>query len=137
MEYTISEQPANSDVQEIRVKLQAYNEPFWEVGEREKFTATLRDGERLVSGIVFAIFGEWLEVDYFWVDDAERSKGLGKRILNETEAFARSRGCGKSWLNTFSFQARPFYEKQGYCVVYTQENYPATNTRYFLEKTLE
>jgi hypothetical protein len=38
------------------------------------------------------------------------------------------------WLDTFSFQARPFYEKLGYEVFGQLEDYPRGHSRYFLQK---
>lgn len=35
-----------------------------------------------------------------------------------------------------SFQAKPFYLKYGYKIVYTQKNYPIINEKYFMEKDL-
>jgi ribosomal protein S18 acetylase RimI-like enzyme len=39
-------------------------------------------------------------------------------------------------LETLNFQAKPFYEKFGYQVVWTQENYPKTGCQYFMVKQL-
>ncbi|MGL4930048.1 MAG: GNAT family N-acetyltransferase, partial [Plesiomonas sp.] len=38
--------------------------------------------------------------------------------------------------DTFSFQARPFYEKQGYRSVMTLTDSPIHHERYYLTKTL-
>jgi hypothetical protein len=46
----------------------------------------------------------------------------------------RARGCIGSFLDTFSFQARPFYEKQGYTVFGRIENFPKGHTRFLLSK---
>ena len=40
------------------------------------------------------------------------------------------------WLDTFSFQARRFYEKLGYVVFGELPDYPAGHSRYFLQKRL-
>jgi hypothetical protein len=53
------------------------------------------------------------------------------------EAEARSRGCVGSYLDTFSFQARPFYEKQGYSLFATIADYPPPHSRFFLSKRFE
>jgi hypothetical protein len=45
-------------------------------------------------------------------------------------------GCHHAWLDTFSFQARPFYEKQGYRVFGVLPDYPTGQTRYFLTREL-
>jgi hypothetical protein len=34
--------------------------------------------------------------------------------MDRAEVHARERGCHSAWLDTFSFQARGFYEKLGY-----------------------
>jgi ribosomal protein S18 acetylase RimI-like enzyme len=38
------------------------------------------------------------------------------------------------WLDTFSFQARGFYEKLGYTVFGEIENHPPGHSRFFLRK---
>ena len=49
---------------------------------------------------------------------------------------AIERGCTNAHLDTFSFQARPFYEKLGYRVFGTLENHPAGHQHYFMTKSL-
>ena len=136
MEFSINEKPKDSDINEIRFRLQEHNAPHWEVDDRHKYVITLKDNDQLVGGIVFNIFGEWLELDFFWIDTEKRNKGYGKELLQKAEEFAHSKGCKMAFLNTFNFQAKPFYEKNGYNVVYTLNNYPITNIRYFMEKIL-
>ena len=65
-----------------------------------------------------------------------QGQGTGRRILIAAEEEALRRGCRYAWLDTFSFQARGFYEKLGYSVFGTLEDYPAGHSRYFLRKTL-
>ena len=50
------------------------------------------------------------------------------------EAEARARGCIGATLGTYDFQARPFYEKQGYEVFGTLEPYPNGHCSYYLRK---
>lgn len=136
MKIEIISDPDDNQIHEIRYRLQEYNDPFWEVKEKYKFVITAREDFRLTGGLVFTIFGQWVELDFFWIDPELRNKGLGQKILREMESFAISKGCLKAFTNTFSFQAKPFYEKMGYQVVYTQEKFPVSNTRYFMEKSL-
>ncbi len=78
----------------------------------------------------------WLMLDGLWVDAALRGRRLGARLLGEAEALARRRGCRAAWLDTFDFQARPFYERQGYRVVAALDGFPPGHTHYRLRKDL-
>jgi len=52
------------------------------------------------------------------------------------EQAARQRGCQYAHLDTFSFQARPFYEDLGYTVFGTLDDYPPGHQRFFMQKAL-
>lgn len=137
MEFTLRERPLEQDINGIRSKLQQYNRQFFEIEDDCCFLIEARmDEGELAGGIVFTVRGEWLNIDFLWVDEAQRGKDVGTKLLAQAEAKARMCGCRKAYLTTFNFQARPFYEKHGYKVVYTQRNYPVTNERYHMEKSL-
>jgi len=70
------------------------------------------------------------------VEDAARGQGLGRRLIGLAEDEARRRGCRHAYLDTTSFQARPFYEKLGYRLWGQLEDFPQGHTRYFLQKAL-
>jgi hypothetical protein len=53
----------------------------------------------------------------------------------QAEAEAIERGCQGAWLDTFSFQARGFYEQIGYTVFGSIEDYPSGHSRFFLKKS--
>jgi GNAT superfamily N-acetyltransferase len=59
---------------------------------------------------------------------------VGSRLIADAEQAARGEGCIGAWLDTFSFQARGFYEKQGYRVVGEIPDHPVGGARYFLSK---
>jgi hypothetical protein len=44
--------------------------------------------------------------------------------------------CKYAYLDTFSFEARPFYEKHGYELFATLDNYPEGYSKHFLKKKL-
>ena len=58
------------------------------------------------------------------------------KVILALEQAARERGCTHAHLDTFSFQARPFYEKLGYEVFSTLDDYPLGPRRFFLKKAL-
>ncbi len=137
MEFKIIENPDVVAVYEIRDRLRAYNKEFWEEKTKVQYSLTACENACLAGGIIFSLFGQWLEIEFFWVDQEFRFRGIGSELLRKTEAFAKDNGCKTSVVNTMSFQAKPFYEKHGYTVKYTQNNYPKTSSRYYLEKSLE
>ena len=68
--------------------------------------------------------------------EALRGHGLGSRLLLAAEDLAVSRGCRGSWLGTFDFQARDFYERHGYGVFATLPGFPPGHTHFHLWKAL-
>ncbi len=137
MDYIFYKEPTQDDTEELRAKLQEYNRQFFEIENEPRYLIEAKDKGKMIGGIVFTVCGQWLEVDFLWVNERQRGKDIGTRLLLEAEAKGKEKGCRRSYLTTFNFQARPFYEKHGYKVVYVQRNYPLTNERYHMEKSLE
>ena len=77
-----------------------------------------------------------LHVDLLFVPEELRGSGIGSQIMRDAEAEARRRECRGVWLDTYSFQARGFYERLGYSVFGMIEDYVPGHTRFFLKKTL-
>ena len=78
----------------------------------------------------------WCFVELFVIPEQFRGNDLGSKILSQAEDIARTRGCTGLWLDTYWFQARPFYEKQGYEVFGALDDYPRGGQRFFLKKSL-
>ena len=76
-------------------------------------------------------------IDSLWVDIKYRGNGLGARLLAEIEKTAKAKGCYLIHLDTFDFQAKEFYEKQGYAVFGVLENCPKGHCRYYFTKKLK
>jgi GNAT superfamily N-acetyltransferase len=97
----------------------------------------LRDDQgQVAGGAVGMSYWGWLFIDLLWVRNDLRHQGWGQRLLQAAEAEARSHSSIGVWLDTFSFQARPFYEANGYEVFGEIENHPAGASRWFLKKRL-
>ena len=90
----------------------------------------------VLGGVLGQLWGGWLQVTYLWVAEAARGAGYGTRLVKEAEAYARFRGAVGITLETYSFQARPFYERLGYEVFSTLSGYPAGHVKFFLRKAL-
>ena len=78
----------------------------------------------------------WLFIELLVLPEAMRGRGLGTALMDQAEAAARSQGCIGVWLDTFSFQARGFYEKRGYAMFGCIDGYPPGQSRYWMKKAL-
>ncbi|MFJ8732478.1 GNAT family N-acetyltransferase [Streptomyces bauhiniae] len=91
----------------------------------------------LAGGLVGHTWAGWLHVTCLWVDARYRGAGLGSRLLGEAERIARTgRGCARSRVETWDFQAPAFYQDRGYDVVAVIPDYPPGITEYTLTKRL-
>jgi uncharacterized protein (DUF924 family)/GNAT superfamily N-acetyltransferase len=95
-----------------------------------------RSGEWL-GGLLGHIWGGWLQVTHLWVASAVRRQRCGTRLMQAAEDYAVERGCIGATLETTSFEARPFYEKRGYEVFATLDDYPPGHSKFFLRKRLK
>src|SRR5215475_6443810 len=78
----------------------------------------LRDeAGQIHGGITADLWGDWMHIIYLWVSEDLRHGGYGTRLLEAAEKEALAFGCHHAYLETFSFQARPFYERSGYTVI--------------------
>lgn len=98
---------------------------------------TLRDEAGIIHGGLWGHTAHaWLFVQYLAVAAQARGQGLGARLMADAESEAARRGCHSVWLDTFEFQARGFYQKQGYVQFGELKDYPPPFTRYFFRKSL-
>lgn len=129
--------PAPEDEQVVRAGLRAHNDAHVPADGDARYAVFLRDGEgNLRGGLLVKAGRGWLHIGAMWVDPALRGQGLGTQLIAAAEAHARELGCHSAYLDTFSFQARPFYERCGYEVFGTLEDFPAGHQRFFMRKSL-
>lgn len=118
-------------------RIEEFNQLHWEV--KKKYPLCLKiqnDSGEIVAGVASKTFGLWLLIENLWVHESCRGKDLGSKILLRMEAEALERGCQFALLDTLGFQARPFYEKHGYVLQWTQERYPRDSCKHFMVKNL-
>jgi GNAT superfamily N-acetyltransferase len=96
------------------------------------------EGGQLSGGVIARTSVGWLQVDMLWVTEDRRGFGIGRALLAAAEAEARIRGCRGSLLDTFDWQAEPFYLKQGYEVFGRLKGCPSPGrVRTFMSKVLD
>ena len=125
------------DVAAVQAGLREFNVRV--IGDPGEIPVTifLRDeAGDVVGGLLGHIKWRWLYVSKLWIADSHRGKGYGFDLMNAAEGFARSKQCVGSYLDTFEYQARPFYEKLGYTLFGTLEGFPPGYRQFFLSKDL-
>jgi ribosomal protein S18 acetylase RimI-like enzyme len=94
------------------------------------------EADEILGGLIGSTYWGWLELNILWVAEGLRRLGYGRTLLRMAEAEAQTRGCSHVMLTTYSFQARGFYEKEGYGVVGEMAGYPPGATYYWMRKDL-
>lgn len=123
--------------QELGNLIRAYNQSKREPSKSEPLNIYVEDQQgNLIAGMVAETFGNWLEIEYLYVQEDFRGQGIGSNILNRAEKEARGRKCKYSFVNTYQFQAPDFYKKHGYEEVFALKEYPYTGERYYYTKAL-
>lgn len=129
--------PTPADLETVRAGLIAASEAQGGPQHPWRLELVLRDDSGAVAGgVVGNGFWGWLFVDQLWVREDLRGQGHGRRLLEAAEKRARNVGAVGVWLDTFSFQARDFYEKLGYRVCGEIPDHPPGHSRFFLQKRL-
>lgn len=121
----------------IREGLGAYN--LAKTGHEEYYPVAifLRDeNDEILGGVLGEIWAQWLFVSHLWLAAPRRQSGYGSKLLQAAEDYAVGKGRHSVHLSTFSFQARPFYEKLGYEVFAELDDFPPGHKLYFLKKRL-
>ena len=125
-----------SEVAALRDALFEYN--FAATGYRDgrSLSCFLRDAGELVGGIDGFTWGGYARIDYLWVAERLRGRGLGTRLLGAAEQEARRRGCVTIVLDTHSFQAPDLYRARGYAEIGTTIDTPRGYTQTLFQKQL-
>jgi predicted GNAT family N-acyltransferase len=97
-------------------------------------TVTEPETDDIIGGLWGHTIHSHLYVDLLVVPETRRRQGIGERLLATAESEARKRGCVGAWLSTYSFQARGFYERQGYNVFAVMDGFPPEHSCIFLRK---
>ncbi len=124
--------------QQIVEPLVQYNESQAGPGHGRPLVVQLSDERGNIIGGLWGSTGYgWLFIQLLVVPAPARGNGVGTQLMQLAEREARMRGCHGAWLDTFEFQARPFYERLGYVCFGELPDYPTGFSRFFMKKTLD
>ena len=118
----------------IHQRLRAYNRQYWRC--LRDYNYHIEKNGELIAGIVAGSSFETLEIEFLFVEEQYRKQGYGHALLRHVEELAKADGLKHVFLNTYSFQAPCFYEKEGYRQLFKLENAFGEYSQYFFWKDL-
>jgi GNAT superfamily N-acetyltransferase len=133
----VADNPSDQDVREVIDGVRAYNLGMTGNQAPRTVAAFLRDAHgTILGGAIGGLWGRSIHIAGMWVAERERDKGHGTALMKAVEDYAAARGHHLSYVETTSFQARPFYERLGYRVFAELEGIDEGCTMFFLRKDL-
>ncbi|WP_369310719.1 GNAT family N-acetyltransferase [Providencia rettgeri] len=136
MNIVITHEVTQEDRDELLAGLRRFNLQFLDASRFGQLGVYFKDGDGVMQGgLIATIKANWLCIDYLWVNDAVRKAGVGSKLMQTAELEAVKIGCLHSLVDTFSFQALPFYQKLGYVQQMSLPDFPETGMQvYYLTK---
>lgn len=92
---------------------------------------------KLLAGVEAGVNG-WNVgyVDCLWTEEPYRGQGMGSKLLCEAEREIREHGGERVLVSAFDWQGISFFEKNGYVVTGTLDDFPKGRRFYCMEKQL-
>lgn len=105
---------------------------------KQKYFGFYAYDEDIIVGGAYGFIddGYWLFLDLLFVEEKYRNIDIATNLMNEVEKFAKDNRCIGIRTDTWSFQARGFYEKMGFTLYGQLENHPPHAIDYLLKKVL-
>jgi len=133
--------PSKEDREVLSQGIIAFNAeeiPDLEPIEHERrFHVLAKDEDMTVRGGIRATcYWNTLHIELLWIAEQARGGGVGRDLLDLAEQYARQHGCSNAFVETTSWQARPFYEKNGYKHMATLKDRPKGHASHYLSKVL-
>ena len=128
--------PTPDDVAFVNSKLEEHTNSFLK-DDYEEFSIVVKDETRLViAGVTGFTVWERAGVGSLWVAESHRGNGIGTKLLAQAEKIASEKGSKQIETNSMSFQGIGFFEKHGYKVFGSLDNYPAGHHCNFYTKEI-
>ena len=127
--------PSSDDEQVVLDGLRAFNVAVIGDPKIRPVDVFVRDENGdVVGGLVGQIKWRWLYVSKLWLPKSLRGSGVGSRLMTTAEEHAWREGCLGAYLDTFEYQALPFYQKLGYELFGTLDGFPPGYKQFYLKK---
>ena len=121
----------------IRAALGAFNRAAVDKPERQRFNVVLRNREGCMKGgLIASVNFDVMLIEDLFIEETHRRGGHGAKLMALAEEEGRLRGARRACVSTFSWQARPFYEKLGFRVFGELPYRDGAHVLYWLDKPL-
>lgn len=135
---TMTDDPSRSDREFLDERVYEYNVAATNIHDGRMLYLAIRDAQdAMIAGLSGWTWGGCAAVEFLWVREDWRGKGLGTQLLSAAEGEAMERGCTQIVLDTHSFQAPEFYKKHGYKVYGAVDDYPRGFAHIHLKKQFD
>lgn len=111
--------------------------PLHDVRRRQTASDPSADEPSVTGGLWGRTLFEWLHIEMLFVPEPMRGRGVGAALVASAEREARTRGCRSVLVDTFSFQAAPFYRKLGFMLFGVLPDFPPGHERLYFRKHLD
>lgn len=105
-------------------------------GRAKPLACVVRENDKIIAGVSGRTEYDRLFVNYVWVAEEFRCKGIGTKLLEEIEYEAKERGCNDSLIETLDDRVSLLYSRVGYMTVAEIPFFVGPFTRYIMKKTI-
>jgi GNAT superfamily N-acetyltransferase len=140
--FTIIENNAKEAMRAVRKGLIEYNknelEELHKKYPRTSLNLVLKNGHgRIIGGLLAFSTLKAVNFECLWVDKKYRNRGYGKVLLETLERKALKNGSQSILVMVYSFQSLEFFQRNGFEIFGSSDNYPNSITEYYLIKWLK
>jgi GNAT superfamily N-acetyltransferase len=129
--------PSAEQLKFLEDRIYEFNSSQTGIDDGQLFAFFVRDEQQqIVAGVSGWTWASACEIRDLWVDPKWRGQGYGRSLLEAVEEEARARQCKVILLSSYSFQAPAFYQKCGYELVWSLNDFPPGHQNFFLIKKL-
>ena len=133
----ITDEVDETAIAELRARIIAYNVARTGFADGRSLGCFVRDSDgQMIAGLDGFSWGGYVKIEWLWVHDDHRQRGLGTQLVRAAEAEATRRGCDVVRVDSHTFQAPGFYEKLGYERIGFAADTPADHGEVFFLKRL-
>ncbi|MCF1470889.1 MULTISPECIES: GNAT family N-acetyltransferase [Rhizobium/Agrobacterium group] len=137
-EFQIFDEISQEDEKAIdRALTEYHDEMLGGPANLRKLFIPLHDQDGAVEGGIVGQTGrEWLFIAMLFVPEYRRGQGIAVKLLAAAEEEARKRGCKAVYLDTINPAARRVYQKHGYSIVGSLDEFTDGYTVTWMRKQL-